>query len=71
MGITMIKFLLKAWDDIEAYQDHSAKLHSVKLHSKEVRLVKLRSNPNLHPRNTLFWLKKWLEKGIAGIVVWV
>ena len=25
MGITMIKFLLKAWDDIEAYQDHSAK----------------------------------------------
>ena len=43
----------------------------MELHSKEMCLVKPRSNSNLHSGNTLFWLKKWLKKGITGIVVWV
>ena len=26
-------------------------------------------NPNLHSHNTLFWLKRWLKKGIVGVRV--
>ena len=29
------------------------------------------SNSNLHSRNTLFWFKNWLKKGVIEIVVWV
>ena len=36
--------------------------YSVELRSVEQYLVKQRSNSNLHSRNTLFWLKKWLKR---------
>ena len=35
----------------------------MELHSAELRSMELRSNPNLHSHNTLFWLKKVVEKG--------
>ena len=37
-------------------------MYSVELRSVEQYLVKQRSNSNLHSRNTLFWLKKWLKR---------
>ena len=37
----------------------------MELYSAVLRSVKLRSNSNLHSRNTLFWLKRRL-KGYCG-----
>ena len=41
----------------------------MELHSAVLRSVKLRSNSNLHSRNTVFWLKRGLKKGIGGMGV--
>ena len=38
----------------------------MELHSKEMCLVKPRSNSNLHSGNTLFWLKKEIKKRHYG-----
>ena len=35
----------------------------MELHSAELRSMEVRSNPNLHSHNTLFWLKKVVKKG--------
>ena len=50
-------------------QDYSTELHSIQLHLVELCSEELRSKPNFHSRNNLFWLKKWLKKGITGIKV--
>ena len=42
----------------------------VQKRTRSYKNVQNRSNPNLHSRNTLFWLKKWLKWVLWELTFW-
>ena len=59
---------MKVWFyDMRKYENRMRMYENQKLCNS----IKDCSNSNLHSRNTLFWLKSDLKKGIIEIVVWV